>query len=96
MRLRWLVIPIGIGAVLAWRNEETRRRLTSLCASLGLPVDSEPDARTDGGFPVVPVRTTSSGDVETEDRAGTWADDGGSGVGGGQQPTSLVSDPLRP
>lgn len=34
-----------------------------------------------------PFRTVpSSGDVESEDHAGSWADDGGNGVGGGQRP----------
>jgi len=35
---------------------------------------------------VAPYLTTAQGDVESEDPGGSWADDGGGGVGGGQRP----------
>jgi hypothetical protein len=35
---------------------------------------------------VAPYLTTSGGDVESEDPGGSWADDGGGGIGGGQRP----------
>jgi hypothetical protein len=32
---------------------------------------------------VIPIRETAAGDVESEDRVGTWADDGGLEVASG-------------
>jgi hypothetical protein len=79
MRLRWLAIPLAAGAVAALRDRARRRGRT----------------RTDGvrtpdgaGLGVAPVRTTATGDVESEDRSGQWADDGGGGTDGGQRPTT--------
>ena len=76
MKLRWLAIPLVAGAVAALRDPARRRRL-GLTSGAG-----------DGVAGVTPVRTTASGDVETEDRSGQWADDGGAGAGGGQAPTT--------
>jgi hypothetical protein len=86
MKLRRLSLPLAVGAFL-WRNPGMRRRLSGAAAGLR----DRFAARTGGGhgpggLDAVPVRRTATGDVETEDRAGTWADDGGGGPAGGQMP----------
>jgi hypothetical protein len=78
MKLRWLAIPLVAGAVAALRDPARRQRL-------GLAGGARPAAP---GLDVTSVRTTAAGDVESEDRSGQWADDGGAGAGGGQSPTT--------
>jgi hypothetical protein len=79
MRLRWLAIPLVAGAVVARRNRARRQGPAPV-------VDAR---KSDGpGLGVAAVRHTATGDVESEDRSGQWADDGGGGTNGGQRPTT--------
>jgi hypothetical protein len=86
MKLRRLTVPLALGAAL-WRNPGMRRRLTAALSGLRSKLAARAGSGgAGGGLDVAPVRKTAFGDIETEDRAGTWADDGGGGPAGGQMP----------
>jgi hypothetical protein len=48
------------------------------------------------GPPLHTYQATAAGDVDSDDPAGSWADDGGGGHGGGQASPVRGSAPLAP
>jgi hypothetical protein len=82
------LLPLALigGAIALLRNSKARRRAGELGSQAvgavqGLLDRGKGDKRE---LPVSPYRVTPTGDVESEDQGGSWADDGGSGKGGGQ------------
>jgi hypothetical protein len=93
------LLPVALvgGAVAVLRNSKARERLMEVGGQAmsklqGLLHRGEDERQ----LPVAQYRTTNTGDVETEDQGGSWADDGGGGHGGGQASPAPGSTPLPP
>jgi hypothetical protein len=94
-KLLTLVLAGAAGSVLS--KPQARSRLTGLLSTatdrlrglLGRHQEQAP-------APVSTYQTTAAGDVDSEDPAGSWADDGGGGLGGGQASPVAGSAPLAP
>lgn len=94
---KFLPVALVGGAVAVLRNSKARERLMDVGGQAVTKLqgllqrgDQKPQ------LPVAQYRTTNTGDVETEDQGGSWADDGGGGHGGGQASPAPGSAPLPP
>ena len=86
MKLRWLALPVVAGVGVA--GVRTARRSPGGRRGPGGPEGGGGPGGAVGLGPAA-IRTTATGDVDSEDRSGQWADDGGGGAGGGQRPTTV-------
>lgn len=86
MKRKLLPLALIGGAVALLRNSKARARVGQLGgqavgAVQGL-LDRGKSQKAD--LPVSSYRATPTGDVDSEDQGGSWADDGGGGKDGGQ------------
>jgi hypothetical protein len=91
MKLKPLRLAVLSAVAYVVANPKARAKAGELIGQAREKVDQlrgRPSGTEDG---VSPYQQTPEGDVESEDPAGTWADDGGGGVGGGQGADSTTT-----
>ena len=77
MKLRPVRLIIFTTAVYVATNPKARARVGELIGQARQTIDEKRGRSATGDDGVEPFLQTPAGDVESEDRAGTWADDGG-------------------
>jgi hypothetical protein len=85
MKLKPLRLAVLSAVVYVVANPKARAKAGQLVGQAREQVDRLRGRPTGVDDAVAPYRQTPERDVESEDPAGTWADDGGGGTGGGQR-----------